>query len=76
MIPAERVKYSAIVDRAPLTLPGGARVVVWPILKRHCWGCHNQTDPQGGLTMDSVELFAKGGKHGPAFAAGKPDKAL
>jgi allantoinase len=37
MNPADRVKYSAIVDRPPLKLPGGARVVVWPIVNVEVW---------------------------------------
>jgi allantoinase len=34
----ERVPYSAIVDRAPLALPGGARMVVWTIVNVEDWG--------------------------------------
>jgi peptidoglycan/xylan/chitin deacetylase (PgdA/CDA1 family) len=37
MNPSERVKYSAIVDRPPLKLPGDARVVVWPIVNVEVW---------------------------------------
>jgi len=37
MIPRERVGYSAIVDRPPLRLPGGARVVVWTIVNLEVW---------------------------------------
>jgi peptidoglycan/xylan/chitin deacetylase (PgdA/CDA1 family) len=37
MIPRERVEYSAIVDRPPLALPGGARVVVWTIVNLEVW---------------------------------------
>ncbi|HTW52880.1 MAG TPA: polysaccharide deacetylase family protein [Stellaceae bacterium] len=37
MIPRERVPYSAIVDRAPLKLPGDARIVVWPIVNLEVW---------------------------------------
>ena len=33
----ERVEYSAIVDRAPLRLPDGGRVVVWPIVTVEVW---------------------------------------
>ena len=31
-LPRERVPYSAIVDRPPLRLPGGARMAVWTIV--------------------------------------------
>jgi allantoinase len=37
MNPAERVQYSAIIDRPPLKLPGTARVVVWPIVNVEVW---------------------------------------
>jgi allantoinase len=37
MIPAKRLRYSAIVDRPPLRLPGGARVVVWPVVNVEVW---------------------------------------
>jgi allantoinase len=37
VIPAKRLKYSAIVDRPPLALPGNARLVVWPIVNVEVW---------------------------------------
>ncbi len=37
MKPRERIEYSAIVDRAPLNLPDGARIVVWPIVNIENW---------------------------------------
>jgi peptidoglycan/xylan/chitin deacetylase (PgdA/CDA1 family) len=36
--PRERVPYSAIVDRPPLALPDGARMVVWTIVNVEDWG--------------------------------------
>ncbi len=36
-IPRERLSYSAIVDRPKRKLPGGARVVVWPIVNVEDW---------------------------------------
>ena len=36
-IPRERLPYSAIVDRPKRKLPGGARVVVWPIVNVEDW---------------------------------------
>jgi peptidoglycan/xylan/chitin deacetylase (PgdA/CDA1 family) len=36
--PRERVPYSAIVDRAPLKLPGDARMVVWTVVNVEDWG--------------------------------------
>jgi peptidoglycan/xylan/chitin deacetylase (PgdA/CDA1 family) len=37
MLPSKRLEYSAIVDRPPLKLPGGARVVVWPVINVEVW---------------------------------------
>lgn len=37
MIPAKRLRYSAVVDRPPLRLPEGARVVVWPVVNVEVW---------------------------------------
>lgn len=37
MTPGERIDYSAIDDRRPLKLPGGARMVVWPVLALEHW---------------------------------------
>jgi peptidoglycan/xylan/chitin deacetylase (PgdA/CDA1 family) len=36
-LPRERVPYSAIVDRAKLALPGGARLAVWTIVNVEEW---------------------------------------
>lgn len=49
---------------------------VAPIVKRHCLSCHTKNDAQGELNMDSVKLFAKGGKRGAGFVPGKPDDSL
>ena len=37
MLPRQRTDYSAIVDRPPLRLPGGARLVLWPIVNLEVW---------------------------------------
>lgn len=37
MEPRERTPYSAIVDRAPLTLPDGGRLILWPVLALEVW---------------------------------------
>src|SRR5712691_9447039 len=36
-LPRERAPYSAIVDRPKLTLPNGARIVVWTIVNVEVW---------------------------------------
>lgn len=52
------------------------RADVWPIVKRHCWGCHNRSEAKGSLNMDSVAAMLKGGDNGPLFEPGKPDDSL
>jgi peptidoglycan/xylan/chitin deacetylase (PgdA/CDA1 family) len=37
VIPSKRLDYSAIIDRPPLKLPGGARLVVWPVINVEVW---------------------------------------
>jgi allantoinase len=37
MLPRQRAPYSAIVDRPPLELPGGARIIVWSIVNLEVW---------------------------------------
>jgi allantoinase len=37
MHPRERVPYSLIQDRKPLKLPGGLRLIVWPVLALEEW---------------------------------------
>ena len=37
MKPAQRLNYSAIVDRPALKLPDGARLIVWPIVNVEVW---------------------------------------
>ncbi|MDB6169154.1 MAG: hypothetical protein JWM88_2018 [Verrucomicrobia bacterium] len=49
---------------------------VWPILKRHCVGCHSAQKTKGRLRVDDIAALLKGGKTGPLFIAGKPDDSL
>jgi uncharacterized membrane protein len=44
--------------------------VVQPILRERCVGCHGPAKSNGGLRLDTWELLAKGGKHGPAVKPG------
>src|SRR5215475_2800722 len=37
MLPRERCDYSPIVDRPPLRLPAGARLVLWTIVNYEVW---------------------------------------
>ncbi|MGL5098209.1 MAG: c-type cytochrome domain-containing protein, partial [Planctomycetia bacterium] len=44
---------------------------VVPVLNKYCVGCHTSDDPAGELVMETFADLKKGGKHGPAFVAGK-----
>jgi allantoinase len=37
MLPTDRLTYSGIANRAPLRLPEGQRVIVWPVLALEHW---------------------------------------
>src|ERR1051326_3297829 len=37
MLPTDRIAYSAIADRPPLKLPGGARMAIWVIVNVEEW---------------------------------------
>ena len=58
-LPHERFDYSAMVDRAPLKLPGGARVAVWTIVNVEAW--------------DIAKAMPRGVLPAPAGAAVVPD---
>lgn len=48
---------------------------VWPIVQERCISCHGGEKDKGGLKMDSLEAFTKGGEDGPIFVAGKPEES-
>ena len=46
------------------------------ILAEHCLKCHNSSVRMSGLSLASAADAKKGGLHGPAIVAGKPDESL
>lgn len=64
MKPDQRLKYSPIVGRAPLKLPGGARMVVWTIVNIEEWDIDRPmprtvlTPPAGGSPMPDIPNWA------------------
>ena len=46
-----------------------------PLLAKHCYSCHGQTEI-AGLRLDSREGLLRGGKSGPAVVPGKADSSL
>jgi WD40 repeat protein len=47
-----------------------------PILRKKCLACHNATDAESDLVLESPEAMIKGGFEGPALVPGKPDESL
>jgi allantoinase len=64
MKPLERIGYSPITQRAPLTLPEGARMVVWTIVNIEEWDIDQAmprtvlTPPAGGAPMPDIPNWA------------------
>jgi peptidoglycan/xylan/chitin deacetylase (PgdA/CDA1 family) len=64
MKPTERISYSAISERPPLKLPGGARMVVWVIVNVEEWDINQPmprtvlTPPAGGSPMPDIPNWA------------------
>lgn len=48
---------------------------VMPILKASCSKCHSGGGAKGGVDLSSYDAMKKGGKGGPVFVAGDPDKS-
>lgn len=38
--------------------------IIQPILEKKCWSCHSNEITKGGLNMQDLEAFLKGGKNG------------
>ena len=59
-------------DAAP---PDFARDIA-PIFSKYCAGCHNGTDREGELSLDSFAEMQKGGKKGAVVVPGQADASL
>ncbi|WP_406290338.1 polysaccharide deacetylase family protein [Embleya sp. NBC_00896] len=64
MRPSERLEYDPIEGRAPMPLPGGARMVVWVIVNIETWSDTEPmprtvlTPPAGGIPAPDVPNWA------------------
>ena len=47
-----------------------------PLLRERCYSCHGALKQSNGLRLDTADLMKRGGKHGPAFIARRPEKSL
>jgi hypothetical protein len=48
---------------------------VLPILKASCMKCHGGKETKGGIDLSSYASVKKGGKEGPIFVEGNPEKS-
>src|SRR5207253_2456730 len=49
---------------------------ILPILHLRCTACHGKEKRESGLDLRSRAAMLKGGKSGPAFVSGQPEKSL
>src|SRR3954470_14014942 len=49
---------------------------VAPVLAKYCAGCHNETDREGKLSVESFAALKKGGEKGAVFVAGRAGDSL
>src|SRR5690348_8347280 len=47
-----------------------------PILAKYCSGCHNETDREGDLSLETFASLQKGGEKGAVIIPGKADASL
>ena len=48
---------------------------VQPLLTKYCAGCHNADEANGEFAVQNFAALGRGGEHGAAFVAGKPDES-
>ena len=65
----------AALSGGPTTRAASFSKDVLPILKTSCSKCHTGKDAKGGVDLSSYAAMKKGGKGGPVFVEGDPDKS-
>lgn len=65
---------SARADERPLRAVSFSKEVA-PILKASCGKCHSGGGAKGGVDLSTYMAMKKGGKSGPVFVEGDPDKS-
>ena len=48
---------------------------VRPILEKNCTSCHQPASKQSDLDLTTYAAFREGGRRGPAFVSGSPDRS-
>lgn len=75
------VAVTAAQDSLPVQVPERkARVdfqkEIFPVLKANCLACHNASDAEGDLILESPEAMRQGGFSGPAIVEGNSEDSL
>ena len=63
---ADEIPVAAIEHDGPVDF----QREVLPILRKSCLACHNSTDAEGDLILESPEEMLKGGSEGPSIIKG------
>ncbi|MFM2095300.1 MAG: hypothetical protein RIS70_2424 [Planctomycetota bacterium] len=63
-------------DVASLAAGPDFDTAIAPLLAKRCAGCHNASDPKGGLDLTSPESARKGGETGAALVPNSLEKSL
>lgn len=67
-------------DEEALNIPIDSAIIfedlIQPIMEKKCWTCHNNGKSKGGLNLEVVKGWEKGGQTGPILVEGKPDESL
>lgn len=78
---AETPASQAPQPTAPAPNAAGAKKIdfetqILPVLKRNCLSCHNATDAEGDLVLETPATIAKGGEDGPVVVPHKGAESL
>ncbi len=72
MLRAEEIEVATIDHPDPVDF----QRELLPILRKKCLACHNATDSESDLILETPASILQGGLEGPAVVAGQPDESL
>ena len=73
---AAALSQEIAISRPQRAHPVSFQDEVLPILRKNCLACHNQTERQGDLVLETAEELLQGGDTGPAVVPGKASESL
>lgn len=79
-VPVLRLSYFAAIISASIASATAQnvdfRTQIQPVLNSSCVKCHTGATAEGGLSLDSANALARGGKNGAAIVPGDPSHSL